>query len=190
MSREALHETLSAVMDNEADDLELRRALVASDEREVRETWARYQIARAAMHKELLMPKLDLASAVSVAIAQEDTPTKVERRPVRGLARVAIAASVTVAVLAGVSIYNRDDVSSTQLAAQSSQPAFIEAPLAQGPAVIAGYKEGGAEAPVAKGADSNWHEERLPEYVRQHTQQSSSAEGALPFAREASVENR
>jgi sigma-E factor negative regulatory protein RseA len=186
MSREALHETLSAVMDNEADDLELRRALVASDEREVRETWARYQVARAAMHKELLMPKLDLASAVAAAIAQEETPAKVERRPVRGLARVAIAASVTVAVLAGVSLYNQDDVGSPQLAAQSGQPA-IEAPQAQGPAVLAGYKAGSVEAPAAEDADSNWHEERLPEYVRQHAQQS---EGASPLAREVGSDNR
>ncbi len=50
MSREALQESLSAVMDNEADELELRRVLNAIDDAETRATWSRYQVARAAMH--------------------------------------------------------------------------------------------------------------------------------------------
>lgn len=70
MSRETLQESLSAVMDNEADELELRRVLTADGE--LRGTWSRYQIARAAMHRELLVPQLDIASAVSAALADED----------------------------------------------------------------------------------------------------------------------
>ena len=41
MSREALQESLSAVMDNEADELELRRVLNAVDDAETRATWSR-----------------------------------------------------------------------------------------------------------------------------------------------------
>ena len=68
MSREALQESLSAVMDNEADELELRRVLAAAgDDAELRGTWSRYQLARAVMHKELLEPRLDIAAAVSAA---------------------------------------------------------------------------------------------------------------------------
>ena len=44
MSREALQESLSALMDNETDELELRRVLAASGEGEVRATWARASI--------------------------------------------------------------------------------------------------------------------------------------------------
>lgn len=76
MSREALQESLSAVMDNEADELELRRVLNAVDDAETRATWSRYQVARAAMHKELLLPNLDIASAVSAALADEAVPAK------------------------------------------------------------------------------------------------------------------
>jgi len=50
MSREALQESLSAVMDNEADELELRRVLSATDDADTRATWSRYPVARAAMH--------------------------------------------------------------------------------------------------------------------------------------------
>jgi sigma-E factor negative regulatory protein RseA len=102
MSREALQESLSAVMDNEADELELRRVLNAVDDAETRATWSRYQVARAAMHKELLLPNLDIASAVSAALADEAVPAKVKQGPWRSIGRLAVAASVTVAVLAGV----------------------------------------------------------------------------------------
>jgi sigma-E factor negative regulatory protein RseA len=39
MSREALHESLSPVMDNDADELELRRLLSAEGDNEMRSTW-------------------------------------------------------------------------------------------------------------------------------------------------------
>ena len=97
-------------MDNEADELELRRVLNAFDDTQTRDTWSRYQVARAAMHKELLIPRLDIASAVSAALAEEQTPAKVVRGPWRSIGRLAVAASVTVAVLAGVRLYNQDDI--------------------------------------------------------------------------------
>ncbi len=57
MSREALQETLSAVMDNEADELELRRVLAAcGEDAELRSTWSRYQLARSVMHREPTLP--------------------------------------------------------------------------------------------------------------------------------------
>ena len=81
MSREALQESLSAVMDNEADELELRRVLAAAgDDAELRSTWSRYQIARAVMHKELLEPRLDIAAAVSAALAEEALPAPAAKR--------------------------------------------------------------------------------------------------------------
>ena len=45
MSREALQESLSALMDNEADELELRRVLAAcGEDAEMRAAWSRYQL--------------------------------------------------------------------------------------------------------------------------------------------------
>ncbi len=195
MSREALKESLSAVMDNEADELELRRVLGASADAELRATWSRYQIARAVMHKELLEPRLDIAAAVSAALADEQVP--VARRGIpgawRNVARLAVAASVTVAVLVGVRLYNQDDISSAQqLAQQATQPA-LAAPQVQGPAMLAGFSTGGEQqAATLSEAQSAWYEQRLPSYLRQHAQQAamSASEGALPYARAASLENR
>ena len=195
MSREALQESLSAVMDNEADELELRRVLSAIEDADTRATWSRYQIARAAMHKELLMPHLDISAAVAAGIADEVSPLKAGRGPWRTMGRLAVAASVTVAVLAGVRLYNQDEIAGAQLA-QQSQPATVAMPQAKGPAVLAGYTEGEqSPGPMARGVLQNqagWHDQRLPGYLRQHAQQAAmkGAEGALPYARAASLENR
>ena len=195
MSREALQESLSAVMDNEADELELRRVLNAFDDVETRETWARYQIARAVMHKDLLIPRLDLASAVSQALADEAAPAKASRGPWRSLGRLAVAASVTVAVLAGVRLYNQDEIAGVELAQQSTQPG-LAVPQVKGPAVLAGYNESSqATGPMANGVlqgQPGWHDQRLPGYLRQHAQEAAlkGTESALPYARAASLENR
>ncbi|MCF7203319.1 RseA family anti-sigma factor [Pseudomonas oligotrophica] len=197
MSREALHESLSAVMDNEADELELRRVLAASDDQDVRATWSRYQIARAAMHRELLVPQLDISAAVSAAIAEEAAPVAPARAGSgwRSLGRLAVAASVTVAVLAGVRLYNQHDAVAPQLAQEAAQPSIAVPQASQGPAVLAGYSEGQKDVQAQAGAESapieRWHEERLPSYVRQHAQQAafgSGSDSALPYARAASME--
>jgi sigma-E factor negative regulatory protein RseA len=196
MSREALQESLSAVMDNEADELELRRVLNAIDDADTRATWSRYQIARAAMHKELLIPHLDITAAVSAAIADEVSPLKAARGPWRSLGRLAVAASVTVAVLAGVRLYNQDDIAGAQLAQQAPQPASLSVPQVKGPAVLAGYTETNdqAQGPMVNGVlqGQAGQDQRLPGYLRQHAQQAAmkGAESALPYARAASLENR
>jgi sigma-E factor negative regulatory protein RseA len=194
MSREALQESLSAVMDNEADELELRRVLNAFDDVETRDTWARYQIARAVMHKDLLLPRLDIAAAVSAALADEAVPAKASRGPWRSLGRLAVAASVTLAVLAGVRLYNQDEIAGVELAQRSSQQSLV-APQVKGPAVLAGYNESSdATGPMANGVlqgQPGWHDQRLPGYLRQHAQQAAlkGTESALPYARAASLEN-
>ncbi|MBV2134715.1 sigma-E factor negative regulatory protein [Pseudomonas sp. MAP12] len=152
MSREVLGESVSAVMDGEADELELRRVLAATGEDpEVRARWGRYQLARSVMHKQTVMPGLDLAAAVSAAIAAEAAPAPAPVVQAKSLwqqvGRLAVAASVTLAVLAGVRFYNSQDDAAgmaPQLA-QQAQPAAPVQPLLpvvsapQGPAVLASF---------------------------------------------------
>lgn len=197
MSRETLQESLSAVMDNQADELELRRVLAAGDDPELREMWSRYQLARAVMHKELLEPRLDIAAGVSAALAADAAPVMPAppRSAWRTVSRLAVAASVTVAVLAGVRLYNQDEMTGAQLAQQASQP-MLSIPQISGPAMLAGFNTSEQQAAPAASAvgqgQPGWHEQRLPTYLRQHAQQASmsTSEGALPYARAASLENR
>lgn len=155
MSREVLDESVSAVMDGEADELELRRVLAATGEDPaLRERWARYQLARDVMHRQAVLPKLDLAAAVSAAIAAEDSPAPAARpaRSWRQAARFAVAATVTLAVMAGVRFYNTQDggVVTPQLAQQPApavQQQVLPAVVApQGPAVLASFPA--TEAPA------------------------------------------
>lgn len=195
MSREALQETLSAVMDNEADELELRRVLAAcGEDAELRSTWSRYQLARSVMHREPPCRSwISLRRSLLPALADEAAPPKAEKGPWRMVGRLAVAASVTLAVLAGVRLYNQNDAL-PQMAQQGTTPQ-IALPQVKGPAVLAGYsEEQGAPQVItnSSSSDTRWHEQRLPIYLRQHVQQSavSGTESALPYARAASLENR
>lgn len=101
-----LAESLSALMDNEASELELQRILKASEsDTEVRATWSRYQVARAALHRDLPVLEVgDFAARVSAALEQEDThaaapitaaaPEKKAVQWWQNVARFAVAASV------------------------------------------------------------------------------------------------
>lgn len=163
MSREVLDQSVSAVMDGEADELELRRVLAASGEDPaVRERWARYQLARDVMHRQIVAPKLDLAAAVSAAIAAEDVapaaPSAKSARPWRQVARLAVAASVTLAVLVGVRFYNAQDAAGVtpQLAGQGAvQPTLPVVVVPQGPAVLASFPAGEAPVEPARPAQSD-----------------------------------
>ena len=173
MSREVLDESVSAVMDGEADELELRRVLAAAGEdAAVRERWARYQLARAVMHKQTVVPGLDLASAVSAAIAAEEAPTaatvqKSSRSSWSQFGRLAVAASATLAVLAGVRFYNgQDDTAALapQLAQQPTLPQQELRPVVapQGPAVLASYPAAPVEAQSAAPAEADELLRELP----------------------------
>jgi sigma-E factor negative regulatory protein RseA len=71
-----LFESISALMDNEVDDLELRRLLKAMETNdELTRVWSRYHVARSVLHKELSVSSVtvDLTSRVRDAIEKENT---------------------------------------------------------------------------------------------------------------------
>lgn len=205
MSQDVLKQSLSALIDNEADELELRRILNASDDAELRGRWSRYQIARAAMHNEQFSVQEDLSASIMAAINNEPElatkpaeqavitkqPTKV--RGIPWLGRVAVAASVTLAVLGGVRFYNQDALQQETMVAQSEQRLPATTP-AQSPMVLASYNVQGEKAPIAQTVSEQelWYERRLPNYLRQHAQQTSvnKTESGLPYARAASLEGQ
>ncbi len=70
-----LAESLSALMDNQASELEIQRLLKALDaDPDIKSTWSRYQIASAGLKGDLpVMASSDFASRVSAAIDAEET---------------------------------------------------------------------------------------------------------------------
>ncbi|MCB1671399.1 MAG: RseA family anti-sigma factor [Gammaproteobacteria bacterium] len=103
-------ETLSAMLDNEADELELRRvAKGVGNDRELAAAWERMNLVQALLHDEnlsvnhsLTAPGLRLADAVTEAIADEPVPASAARQWRQPLAKMAIAASVAVAFFLGM----------------------------------------------------------------------------------------
>ena len=93
----AEQESLSALMDGEANDLDIARALRGVDgSDELRAYWRRQQLIRASMAGQLASTsEMDVSEAVLTAISSE------KRRYANPLMSMAVAASVTVAVVLG-----------------------------------------------------------------------------------------
>ena len=119
-----IRETLSALMDDEASELELHRVMrETSSEESLNATWARYHLAASAMRKELPVDFVDssaeLRSAISMALVNEPVPQR-HGHWGQAVGRVAIAASVAVLAIFGAQQYQFFEPSaSVPLIAQS-----------------------------------------------------------------------
>ncbi|MFA5676868.1 MAG: sigma-E factor negative regulatory protein [Pseudomonas sp.] len=201
MTNESLRESLSALMDDAAEQLEVRRVLHASEQDpEIRRSWERYQLARSVMHKEPWHTGMDLSVGIAAALADEPelkvaSTTGSSRWKVQ-LGRVAVAASVTVAVLVGVRMVNQDPAAENTMASvERSVPAagiaaVPAAPVGAG-AVLAGFSShADPKAAVPNSEPSAWQEQRIGNYLRRHAENNAQAAPQLvPYARAASLEN-
>lgn len=112
-----LRESLSAIMDGQGNELELRRVLKALDESpEQAEAWRRYHLIGSAMRRERdVAPQMDIASRVMSAIADEQPSVQTSVRPSRRFAGVsfmggaAVAAAVSFMVVTGAQVFRGDD---------------------------------------------------------------------------------
>jgi len=85
-SSQQLDESLSALMDGEASEMELRRILKSSDadKESIDKRWMRYHLASDAMRGEVELPSvMDLSSSISAAIADEPVYSVAKKKSVR-----------------------------------------------------------------------------------------------------------
>ncbi|MFG6159688.1 sigma-E factor negative regulatory protein [Halomonas sp. 1390] len=144
MSQNA-RESLSALMDNEGDELELRRVLKSLDESpDAADTWRRYHLMRSLMRRE---HEVDVATDLSAGIMArlEDEPLPQfeaddkagdgARRSMSLMRGAGIAAAVSLMVITGVQFYH-GGIDSGQVpadvAAQSPAQALQASPAALG----------------------------------------------------------
>lgn len=208
-----IHQSLSSLMDSEADELALRRVLKASQEdAEVAETWHRYHLIRSVLHKELEQPQLfDLSDRISAAIEQEEavvaTPDAVQAQPSeKGASKVihflrdasqgwlgksAIAASVAAAV---VLLLPQPSTDQPMLATQSAAPIYqTELPRqSRVPTGSSGVQlvSAGAEQATAYHLVDNQkqrQEQLIRAYLMQHSEYVSATgtHGMMPMVRVA-----
>jgi sigma-E factor negative regulatory protein RseA len=127
-----LHEALSALMDGETDDLELRRVLRDVPAKpELASAWKRYHAVRACLQQEMhLDPRVDLLQGVQARLAAENTHQGrlsglLRSRIVRYVGQGAIAASVAAAALMGVSVLEVADRGNSDASALVADAATV-----------------------------------------------------------------
>ncbi|OPX56070.1 sigma-E factor negative regulatory protein RseA [Oceanospirillum multiglobuliferum] len=207
-----IHQSLSNLMDSEADELELRRVLKASQEQaEVAQTWHRYHLIRSVLHKELEQPQLfDISDRISAAIDLEDEIVLAPEQPVvqptvsdktktlsfwreagnGWLGKTAIAASVAAAV---VLLMPQPSIDQPMLAKQSAAPVYQNelprqsrvAPSSGVQLVSAGAEQANAYHLVD--SQKQRQEQLIRAYLMQHSEYVSATgtHGMMPMVRVA-----
>ena len=118
-------ETLSAMLDDEADELELRRLLKASaDNPDLQRAWERYNLAGAVLRGERTAPlsedfHLQVASRLRDEVAPGQSLRFGTSRRLAG--RFAIAATVAVAVFIGLQSGLDTDLAAPQIAGEAAE---------------------------------------------------------------------
>lgn len=115
MSQHA-RESLSALMDNEGDELELRRVLKSLEgQRDDADAWRRYHLARSIMQRDPDVDvTTDLSAGIMARIADEplpmiEKPLAKKRSGLSFTSSAAIAAAVSLMVITGVQVYHGSD---------------------------------------------------------------------------------
>lgn len=177
---ERMNESLSAMMDGEADELEIRRLLNQESQQEMFDRWQNFQLIGSLLREEPATT-LDLSKGVRQALDGEPmddipaAPQPVQENKWRWLmASGAVAASVTMAVLVSVQWQQGDQNGGVQVAQTvATQPATMA--VAEAPAVLSTQQQQELkEAQI-----------RLQEYVLKHNDDTSTSANQvmLPHAR-------
>ncbi len=195
---ERMRESLSALLDGEANELEMERVLShIADEENLRQTWVRYNVVRATVSgHQLAHLQLDISSQVRQAITAQRTPavastgTGLRQRFLRPVASLAIAASVAATVVIGgqqlAQIGGADAYGNSQAVAASASPVGLVNSLGA-TTVQASY--GTQSIPVLLPATRTAYQElarqRMQKYMQEHAEQAAlnSPQGLIPFAR-------
>lgn len=207
-----LAESLSALMDNQASELELQRILKASEQDpEVKAAWARYQLIGAALRGEpAALATTDFAARMSAAIDAEDALAAPAKPTGQGwryqLGRVALVASVAGGMILGVNQFSGNASQSVVVASSTavapapaipavSLPSGINSPAinTRTVAVQTGYETRPQESRRVlfqpRQASAAVSDEEVTRYVNQMIQAHSdnaamnSGQGVLPYAR-------
>ncbi|MCR8923305.1 RseA family anti-sigma factor [Dasania sp. GY-MA-18] len=209
---EQLREALSALKDGEAEELELRRLLKHGDTQELDQCWRSMHRLTDAMSggEALAFTQWDISDKVAAAIAQEPAHAVAETASVgeqpkawyKPVAGFAVAASVAMAIVVGGQSFINSDAGVTpvvdtlatannsgrvypaQLAASGVGNVTVAATLNQ-QSIMPGT---GLSKAVEQGDLTA--EQRLHQYMLEHTEQSAlnNGQGMINFARVVSYE--
>ena len=208
-----LNETLSAMMDGEANELETHRALKSMGGAESA-TWQRYQTVSSILKQDKsLFLGSDVSAQVSAAIAEEKPHKQSAFTAWKPVASFATAAAVTLAVFIGVQTNQTgvSDFSPTVAAADVTAQEAADVTAQEAASRVSAGAQGlslttneGFATASAQLVSQNTQlateravadaiaAERLQSYLEQHTAHSvhNANQGVLPFARVEEAQSR
>lgn len=179
---ESLRESISALVDDEAQELELHRVLASMDEdEELRHTWRRYQAASFTMKRQMdCRFDMDISDRVSAALVDEpaievDGPAEKSRfaRIFKPALSMAVAASAAFLVVFAVQLGGQDE--NTEQLAAGDQPLTTN--------LVAGAEVANENLIAVSSEVMSPVEKRLQSLIENHTQQASMSEnrGVMPY---------
>jgi sigma-E factor negative regulatory protein RseA len=192
---EKMRESLSAILDDEANELELERVLShIAEDGELRQTWVRYSAVRSTISGQRVHGfDRDISAAVRQAIAADragPATVSIGKRLLRPVASVAVAASVAATVIFGgqqlALVGTPDPYDGSSALAVGSSPVGMVNSLGASP-VQASY--GTQALPVLQPATRTAYRElarqRMEKYIQEHAEHAAlnSPQGLVPFAR-------
>ena len=196
---ERMRESLSALVDDEANELELQRVLAQlGDDPELRQTWVRYNLVHAvASGQEVLAHRnLDISTQVRAVIAGEPpaasaaSPSRFKQHFLRPLTSLAVAASVTATVvIGGQQLAQMEDGSYGDkrgaVASSVSPVGMVNSLGATSVQASFGTRAVPVLQPTNHSAYDKLARQRMERYLQEHAEHAAlnSPNGLVPFAR-------
>jgi len=179
---DSLRESISALVDDEAQELELHRVLASmEDDEKLRQTWKRYQAASFSMKRQLdCRFDLDISDRVSAALADEpavEVEVAVEKSRFGGVFKpmlsMAVAASAAFLVIFAVQMGSQDKIGEQVVA--GDQPLTTN--------LVAGANVANGNLAAVSADVMTPVEKRLKSLIENHTQQASMSQnrGVMPY---------
>lgn len=194
-----MRESLSALMDDEANELELERILARiGEDDELRQTWMRYHTARSLVSGQVVSGvSVDISRRVRVALdnvaaaePEEEGPDGRLQGLWRPLASFAVAASVAAVVVIGGQQLSQMEAGDPGQAMAASSPVGMLHSVGATP-VRASY---GTQAlpglqPATRTAYRELARQRMQRYMQEHAEQAAlnTPQGLIPFARVSEI---
>ncbi|MFT3930086.1 MAG: sigma-E factor negative regulatory protein [Spongiibacteraceae bacterium] len=185
-----LRESISALIDGEADELELRRILANADTQEVRESWRSYHLQRDMLNGgDMRFAHIDISLNIQSVLAEESLPAVAGSRWWRPFASVAVAASVAAVVVVGARGLNSNGndaaVAQSNISAAGVFPVGSFSSPVSNVAVGAAMMSSPAFAQPAALDPDQFARQRLQQYLLRHTERAAlnNGQGVISFSK-------
>jgi sigma-E factor negative regulatory protein RseA len=195
---ERLRESLSALMDDEANELEIERVLSqVTSNTELRERWSRYQVASTALGGQTQsLLQMDISERVREAIAEEDDAAaarpreSLRERITRPLTSLAVAATVTATVVLGgqqLALIGSGEPleEGTRVAASPSNVGMLNAFGGASVQASLGNESIPVLLPATRQAYDELAQRQMRKLMQEHAEQAAlnSPQGLIPYSR-------